>query len=194
MAAFAGRVFERLAEGGIGRVVPNARITFTDARTHQTTTVQSRDYGAYQVELVPSQYIVRAEHPEFTQFNSDPWFFVLNSDRATADIFLYRDHPIQIPQTSLFRGRVMQHMENGNVGQPIECTLVTFINSVTSQAYTVQTDCQGAYQLELPIGHYIVTAIHPNFEPFSSEPGCFVLRPQPTTANIFLKLPQALAA
>jgi hypothetical protein len=39
MAAFAGRVFERLAEGGIGRVVPNVRITFTDTQTRRSTTV-----------------------------------------------------------------------------------------------------------------------------------------------------------
>jgi hypothetical protein len=141
------------------------------------------------VELSPSQYLVRAEHPEFTHFDSAPWFFILDRDQATADIFLRRSMATHFTQMSWFQGRVLQHQERGQAGPAIQGTAITFINTTTSEAKIVRTDNHGAYQVELYPGHYIVTAIHPSFEPFSSEPGVFVLGPQTTTANIFLKSP-----
>ena len=187
MVAIAGRVFEHLPEGGLGRAIPTTRITFTDLLTKRSTSIQAGAYGEYQADLLPSQYIIQADHPDFMPFNSEPGLFVLRYDHADKNILLRRRVVSRSPEHSTFRGRVLQHLENGQMGYAIADVAITFINALTSKRSVVRTDDQGNYQIELSLGQYIVTALHPGFQMFSSEPGFFMLHPQPTTANLFLE-------
>lgn len=186
MAKFRGRVFERRPNGGIGKLVSKTTITFTHEITRESKQVKSDHQGSYQIDLEPARYRVQAEHPDYKPYRSDAGFFVLRKDNTTANFFL---HPTKItiePKTSAFSGRVHERLSDGSIGKAVAGAIITFLAEGTSAAQTVTTNATGTYTITLPLGRYVVTASKQGYEPFSSEPGFFVLRPQPTTANIFL--------
>jgi hypothetical protein len=188
MVNFVGRIFEYLPQGGIGRGVSRAKITFINCQTWKTTIVESGAYGFYKAELLPNQYIVRVEREGFDPLSTEPALLQIYPDQSNTNLLLRRSIIPNLPHHSIFRGRVLHHWANGKRGQVIANAAITFIDPANStHTHTVYTDERGWYQIELPIGYYLVTAIHPDFELFSSEPGLFLLRPQPTIANLFLE-------
>lgn len=187
MAELTGRAFERLGSGGIGRRIPEVTLTFAHERTDERHQTETDERGTYRIDLEPARYRVRAEHPDYEVYTSNPGFLVLRDGGSVFNVFLKRSVTTHEPETSVFRGKVYERLSDGSIGAAIPEVALSFVLEDTSEVHEVTAGSEGTYAIELPLGRYIVTAAKEGYEPYSSEPGFFVLRPEPTTANIFLE-------
>lgn len=187
MADLKGRAFERLASGGIGRTIPGVTLTFIRERTNERHRTETDERGTYRIDLEPARYRVQAKHPDYEIYTSDPGFLVLRDGGSIANVFLKRSVTVDEPETSVFRGKIYERLSDGSIGDAISETVLSFMMEGTSEVHTVTAESDGTYAIELPLGRYVVTAAKEGYEPYSSEPGFFVLRPEPTIANIFME-------
>lgn len=194
MSIVTGRVFERLSGGGIGRTISNAQLTFTEEQTERTKTTECNQRGAYQIELQPARYHVLVKHPDYQDFSTGQGFVVVRNYRSVANFFLKPAETDQRPFTSVFRGRIFERNEDGFIGDTIDAVQITFISEETSNSRSVHSSPNGSYSIELLTGRYFITANRQGYESYSSEPSSFLLRSDPTTANIFLKPSQITIA
>jgi hypothetical protein len=86
---YQGIVYERLAGGGIGPVIPGANIRFVSEDGTVTRTVVSGSGGEYKIALDKARYVVTATHPSYDDYSSAPGFFVVTgSGYDTGNIFM----------------------------------------------------------------------------------------------------------
>jgi len=77
---------------------------------------------------------------------------------------------------------------DGYNGPPVPGVEVVFTSEDNSTVRTIVTDSIGHYRIALPAQRYYVEATHPDFEPFSTAPGFFVIEAGKTdTGNIILE-------
>ena len=73
-------------------------------------------------------------------------------------------------------------------GPRISGAKLTFVKEDCSVTRTVTSGNKGVYRIDLALGRYVVSAVHPDYEPYSSAPGFFVVsRSGYATGNFVLK-------
>ena len=184
MAHLVGRVFERTADGGIGRPVPRATLAFAPLRGRDRAEAQTDGSGRFRADIDPGRYRVRIRHPEY---EAGSGLVVVRFLGGVANFFLERSDDGREPEASTFRGRVFERRADRSIGPTVPGATLTFRREGTDDTWTVGAGSHGAYAVELPLGRYVVAAEAEGYEPYSSEPGVFVLGPRPSTANVFLE-------
>ena len=76
----------------------------------------------------------------------------------------------------------------GLIGKKIPGVVIKFVSENGRVVSYAITDNSGAYRIDLPVGRYVVTTQHPDYEDYSSAPGFFVVTGRAySTGNFFLK-------
>jgi hypothetical protein len=85
-----------------------------------------------------------------------------------------------------FQGHAYESKSDGS-WDPIEGVEITFVSEDGNVTKGVITDRNGFYRISLSPRRYVVTAVHPDFHPYSSSPGFWVVTGNGyQTGNIFL--------
>ncbi len=85
-------------------------------------------------------------------------------------------------------GAVFERKPGGGIGQKIPGVEITFTSEDGSITKTVSTDNTDSYSISLSTGRYVVTAIHPDYEDYTSAPGYFETTVDGNQiGNIFMK-------
>jgi len=88
----------------------------------------------------------------------------------------------------VYTGFAYERNANGSLGPQIPGVEVVFTSEDNSKVSTIVTDSIGQYKIALPAQRYYVEATHPDFEPYSTAPGFFVVQAGKTlTGNIILE-------
>jgi hypothetical protein len=107
-----------------------------------------------------------------------------------------RDHRTNIIESTIiratgqgggYRGQVLERDPDGGTNGPIESVRITFESEDGTLQRTVQSDANGRYQVDLPIGRYVVSAHRYGYEDYTTRPGYFVRTgTNYQTGNLFL--------
>lgn len=85
-------------------------------------------------------------------------------------------------------GTVFERKPGGGIGQKIPGVEITFTSEDGSITKTVTTDNTGSFNISLSTSRYVVTAIHPDYEDYTSAPDYFVVTGDGNQiGNIFMK-------
>lgn len=87
-----------------------------------------------------------------------------------------------------YSGFVYERFANGSIGPIIPGTEVIFTREDGVYSRDLRSAADGSYFQSLPPARYVVTAFHPHYNPYSSEPDFFVVQDDTYhTGNIFLQ-------
>lgn len=186
MANLNGHVFEKNTGGGIGRKIPGAILKFVEEGTRRENQTSTDEKGFYRIKLKPGRYRVKVEHSDYENYSPLSGFIIVRILGSISNFFLNPKNERE-NQKSIFHGRVFERLSDRSIGDTVPNTTISFISEGSNELHSVKSDINGMFSIKLPLGRYFVTAIEDGFEPYSSEPGFFVLRAQSTIANIFLE-------
>lgn len=83
-----GRVYVRLANGGIGETLAGARLTFMREDGSASHDVTTNNEGAYSITLPQARYYLRTTHPDYSDYTTAPGFIVVPAEDQICNCFL----------------------------------------------------------------------------------------------------------
>jgi len=88
---------------------------------------------------------------------------------------LFACEPFTFEPDCGFQGIVYEKLPEEKIGQELAGVFIEFVSEDGKTIKSTESNVNGGYKITLPVGRYTVTAKHPDFEPYSTGSGFFVV-------------------